>query len=220
MLIINTLIVSYYLLLSLSAFFVVYVNTLMYICTIIKYHIMKSIERIETKQNYETIKADALERFNDIKYTYECLAILIGLDTGLRVSDLLRLKVSDITYNEDANRYECKSYIKKTDVSGHTTLLSRATYKAFKSLCLDSGYIFTNPKTNSLFTRIWLSKRTNLIYGFSFHTLRKISAKRILEVGTLADAKRHLAHKRISSTDAYLKVSEKNSLDRVSSLYN
>ena len=181
---------------------------------------MKSIERIETKQNYETIKADALERFNDIKYSYECLAILIGLDTGLRVSDLLRLKVSDISYNEDSNRYECKSYIKKTNVSEHTTLISRETYKAFKTLCLDSGYIFTNPKTNSLFTRIWLSKRTNLRYGFSFHTLRKISAKRILEVGTLADAKRHLAHKRISSTDAYLKVSEKNSLDRVSSLYN
>ena len=84
---------------------------------------MKAIERIETKQNYETIKADALERFNDIKYTYECIAILIGLDTGLRVSDLLRLKVSDITYNEDANRYECKSYIKKTDVRTHYLII-------------------------------------------------------------------------------------------------
>ena len=185
-----------------------------------KRKLKKIIERIETKENYETIKADALERFSDPKYTYECLAILIGLDSGLRVSDLLRLKVADITYNEDENRYECKSYIKKTDVSEHTTHLSRDTYKAFKTLCLDSGYIFTNPKTNSLFTRIWLSKRTSLRYGFSFHTLRKISAKRILEVGTLADAQRHLAHKRITSTDAYLGVTEKDSLDRVSSLYN
>ena len=181
---------------------------------------MKAIERIETKQSYEVIKADALERFKDEKYTYECLAILIGLDTGLRASDLLKLKVSDISYNEEANRYECKSNIQKTKVAEHTTLLSRDTYKAFKTLSLTSGYIFTNPKTDKLFSRIWLSKRTNLRYGFSFHTLRKISAKRILEVGTLADAKRHLAHKRISSTDAYLKVSERNSLDRVSSLYS
>jgi integrase len=181
---------------------------------------MKSIERIETKQNYDTIKSDALERFNDSKYSYECLAILIGLDTGLRVSDLLWLRVSDISYNEDANRYECKSNIKKTNISGHTTLISRDTYKAIKVLSLTTDYIFTNPKTDSLFTRIWLSKRTNLKYGFSFHTLRKISAKRILEAGTLADAQRHLAHKRITSTNAYLGVSEKDGLDRVSSLYN
>tara|TARA_R110000803_G_scaffold75961_2_gene140328 strand:- start:5224 stop:5769 length:546 start_codon:yes stop_codon:yes gene_type:complete len=181
---------------------------------------MKSIKRIETQQNYTIIKADALDRFNDPKYTMECLAILIGLDTGLRVSDLLRLKVSDIFYNEIENRFECKSDIKKTKVNGHTTLLSSATYRAFKSLNLVSGYIFTNQNTESLYTRIWLSKRTSLRYGFSFHTLRKISAKRILEVGTLADAQRHLAHKRISSTDAYLKVTERNSLDRISNLYN
>jgi len=181
---------------------------------------MKAIEKIETKQNYETIKADALERFADEKYKFECLAILIGLDTGLRASDLLKLKVSDIIYNEDANRYECKSNIQKTKVSNHVTLISRDTYKVFKTLSYMNDYIFTNPKTNNLYTRIWLSKRTKLRYGFSFHTLRKISAKRILEVGTLADAKRHLAHKRISSTDAYLKVSEKNSLDRISSLYS
>ena len=57
---------------------------------------MKAIERIETKQNYNTIKVDALERFQLDKYKYECLAILIGLDSGLRASDLLQLKASNI----------------------------------------------------------------------------------------------------------------------------
>ena len=183
------------------------------------YFNMKAIEKIETKENYEVIKQDALERFQEDKYKYETLAILIGLDSGLRASDLLNLKASDITYNEIEDRYECVSSIKKTKVASHKTQLSKATYKTFKALNINSGYIFSNPKTGNLFTRIWLTKRTKLRYGFSFHNLRKISAKRILEVGTLADAQRHLAHKRISSTDAYLKVTEQNSLDRVSVLY-
>ena len=183
------------------------------------YFKMKAIERIETKENYEVIKQDALERFKEDKYKYETLAILIGLDTGLRASDLLNLKANDITYNEVADRYECVSSVKKTKVASHKTQLSKATYKTFKAMNIDSGHIFSNPKTGNLFTRIWLTNRTNLRYGFSFHNLRKISAKRILEVGTLADAQRHLAHKRISSTDAYLKVTEQNSLDRVSVLY-
>jgi len=181
---------------------------------------MKALDRIETKQDYEVIKRDALERFKDKRYSYECLAILIGLDTGLRASDLLRLRVKDISYNEDCNRYECLSNIQKTNVTNHVTIISRDTHKAFKALSYNSEYIFTNIKTNDLYTRFWLSKRTNLRYGFNFHTLRKISAKRILEVGTLSDAQRHLAHKRASSTDAYLKVSEKSSLDRISVLYN
>ena len=180
---------------------------------------MKAIGRIETKENYEVIKQDAIERFAEDKYKYESLAILIALDSGLRASDLLNLKAEDITYNENTDRYECTSSIKKTKVSNHRTLISKATYKAFRALNINNGYIFTNPRTNNLFTRIWLTKRTNLRYGFSFHNLRKISAKRILEVGTLADAQRHLAHKRISSTDAYLKVTEQNSLDRLASLY-
>jgi integrase len=180
---------------------------------------MKAIDRIETKENYTIIKIDALERFKEEKYKFECLAILIGLDSGLRASDLLQLKASNISYNEESNRYECLSNIKKTDVKDHRTLLSTDTYKAFKSMNITDGYIFTNPKTNNLFSRIWLSKRTKLRYGFSFHTLRKISAKRILEVGMLSDAQKHLGHKRISSTDHYLKVTENDSLDRVSSLY-
>ena len=104
---------------------------------------MKAIERIETKQNYNTIKVDALERFQLDKYKYECLAILIGLDSGLRASDLLQLKASNIIYNEESNRYECLSYIQKTKVSNHRTLLSSATYKAFKSMNIDSGYLYS-----------------------------------------------------------------------------
>jgi len=69
---------------------------------------------------------------------------------------------------------------------------------------------------------MWLSKRTSLRYGFSFHTLRKnisnISIKRSWVVGV---HKKHLAHKRISSTDKYLGVTENDHLSRLagSSLY-
>jgi integrase len=175
---------------------------------------------LSVKEQFEDIRRDASIRSRKEEYKYECLAILIGLDTGLRASDLLNLKTDSITYNKSKDRYECVSDIKKTGVKNHKTLLYSNTYDIFKSLNLPDGYIFTNPKTGNLFTRIWLTKRTNLRYGFSFHTLRKISAKRLLEVGTIADAQRHLAHKRISSTNTYLKVGEEDSLDRVGKLYH
>jgi integrase len=182
---------------------------------------MKAIAQIETKQNFTTIHLDALERFKDPKYKYECLAILIGLDTALRVSDLLLLKTNDISYNELENRFECNSNIQKTKVKDHKTLLSPSTYKAFKSMNLDRGYIFLNVNTNRLYTRMWLSKRTSLRYGFSFHTLRKISATSVLKEVGLLGAQKHLAHKRISSTDKYLGVTENDHLSRLagSNLY-
>lgn len=174
---------------------------------------------LSTAETFDDLRRDASIRSREDKYKYECLAILIGIDTGLRASDLLNLKTNSISYNKSKNRYECISDIKKTGVKNHKTLLHSNTYEIFKSFNLPDGYIFTNPKTDKLFTRIWLTKRTKLRYGFSFHTLRKISAKRLLEVGTIADAQRHLAHSRISSTNTYLKVSEEDSLDRVGKLY-
>ena len=180
---------------------------------------MRAIQQIETKENFNTIKTDALERIKEDKYKYECLAILIGLDTGLRASDLLRLKTINISQNPLTHKYECLADIKKTGVKNHKTLISTDTYNAFKRFKIETPYIFTNPQTERLYTRIWLSKRTKMRYGFSFHTLRKISATFILNGSTLVDAQRHLAHKRISSTDRYLSVTERDSLDRIAHLY-
>jgi integrase len=176
---------------------------------------LETNERFDLVQNYAQVDLE----LNADKYRFECIAFLLALDTGLRASDLLNLKITDITFNSDLRRYECRSDIKKTGVKNHLTLISRKTFEAVKTLDHRITYIFTNPNTNQRFTRFWLYKRAKLRYGFTFHTLRKISAKRILDVGTLADAQRHLAHKRISSTDKYLGVSEKDSLDRLSVLY-
>jgi integrase len=182
---------------------------------------MKAIERIETKKNFDVIKQDALERINNPKYQYECLAILLGLETGLRASDLLKLKTSNISYNEDANRYEVITHIQKTDVKNHRTQISNTTYKAIKRIVKDNDtYIFANKKNNNkLFSRIWLTKRTKLRYGFSFHELRRISAKWILKDGTILDAQKHLAHKRTTSTDKYLNITEQDYLDRMQHKY-
>ena len=176
---------------------------------------LETNERFDLVQNYAQVD---LELYGD-KYRFECIAFLLALDTGLRASDLLNLKITDITFNSDLRRYECRSDIKKTGVKNHLTLISRKTFEAVKTLDHRITYIFTNPNTNQRFTRFWLYKRAKLRYGFTFHTLRKISAKWILEGSTLVDAQRHLAHKRISSTDKYLGVSEKDSLDRLSVLY-
>ena len=163
---------------------------------------------------------------NGLMNPYEALAILLALDTGLRASDMLNLKANDIYFNDVARWYECKSYIQKTNVPDHIRTIALDTYNLYKAI-LDETYIkhtndfiFTNPKTNKQFTRFWLNKRAKLLFGFNWHKLRKISAMYVINKGgTLVDAKIHLAHKRISSTDSYLGVSQKQNQERLKSLY-
>jgi len=166
---------------------------------------------------HNRLKSDAIN-------PYEALAYLLALETGLRASDLLRLKTDSV--KSDLNgRYYIVSDIQKTKETNHRVWISKETYNLIqniidtKSIFNRNQFLFTNPKTHKQFTRFWLYKRSKLMFGYNFHNLRKVSAKHILKVGTLADAQRHLAHKRITTTDHYLNVSEKDSLERIKSLY-
>lgn len=154
---------------------------------------------------YLDVKYDALERINNKKYSYECLAIIIGLQTGLCASDLLNLKTENIIYNESKNRYECISDIKKTGAKNHRTLISFNTILYFSTFILiPNRYIFTNPKTGKLFTHNWLDNRTKLRYGLPFDTLRTMTYEFLLEDCELLDVHKYLGHKRIFPKDDYL----------------
>ena len=79
---------------------------------------MKKVRTLETNERFDLVQHYAqvdLELYGD-KYRFECIAFLLALDTGLRASDLLNLKITDITFNSDLRRYECRSDIKKTGV--------------------------------------------------------------------------------------------------------
>lgn len=159
------------------------------------------------------------------EFMYESLAFMIALDTGLRASDILNLKMKgSITYDEDLEACVCISDIKKTGKRNHKTIISDATDKMVKFYYRNLPYplsvettefLFTNPRTGKQFTRFWLNKRAKHTFGINFHQLRKISALKVLEVGTIADAQKHLAHSRVSTTDTYLNVSEDSYLKRM-----
>ena len=163
----------------------------------------------------------------NISFMYESLAFMLALDTGLRASDLLNLKISDgIKWDVDLQSFVCVSDIKKTGKKNHKTIVSAETEDMFRFVLRNAPgnfsnneFIFTNPKTGKQFTRFWLNKRAKNTFGINFHKLRKISALRVLDYGSLADAQRHLAHARATTTDHYLDVSEKSHLERMKRMH-
>ena len=95
-----------------------------------------------------------------------------------------------------------------------------------KEFGFNSDYIFYNYKTNNLYTRQWLHKRFRLLsetLGFEdagIQSIRKASAIKVLNsTGSLSIAQYHLTHKRATTTDKYLGVSQASSLEQLSKVF-
>ena len=185
-------------------------------------------------QNFNQMKMIAqMNAQKDSVFNFESLAFMIALDTGLRVSDILNLKKDkSIFFDTHLQSYVCVTDIQKTGKKNHKSIISESTYKMYydtinnpkpytkdwgKEMMLlqNSPYIFTNPRTGKQFTRFWLNKRAKHTFGVNIHQLRKISALKTLEVGTLVDAQVHLGHSRATTTNAYLGVQENDHLERM-----
>ena len=180
--------------------------------------------------NFDEIKM--ISRMNVRRHKwlmYESLAFMLALDTGLRASDLLNLKMKgSIKYDDKLKSFVCVSDIKKTGKRNHKTIVSAETEDMYRYVLRNQDsrlhydrteFIFTNPATGKQFTRFWLNKRAKHTFGINFHQLRKISALRVLEVGSLADAQKHLAHARATTTDLYLGVTETDHLERMKRMH-
>ena len=100
-------------------------------------------------------------------------------------------------------------------------------YKEFvksSNLGLNDG-VFYNYKTNKPYTRQWLHKRIKLTsekLGFincGVHSIRKASAIKVLNsTGSLSLAQYHLTHKRATTTDKYLGITEASALEKLSKI--
>jgi len=176
---------------------------------------------------FENNKAYSLDRKT------ESLAYLLALETGLRVSDLLLLKYDDFKHNNELNRYCFTTNIQKTK-GVHTGVISNELYNTvemFESAVKSeyngrSQYIFFNYKVGKVYSRQWLHKRIKLIsekLGFEncgVHSIRKASAINVLnKTGSLSMAQYHLSHKRATTTDLYLGVTEKSALQQLAKVF-
>jgi len=199
------------------------------------------IESMKTQPiDYNKLYAQARKLFFDTRQSYnlldrktESLAYLIALETGLRVSDLLKLKYNEINFNNEIDKYLFTTSIKKTKNS-HTGVISNELYnyiQSFKETVkkefgFNSEYIFYNYKTNNIYTRQWLHKRFRLLaekLGFAntgAHSIRKASAIKVLDsTGNLSIAQYHLTHKRATTTDKYLGVTQASTLEQLSKVF-
>ena len=199
------------------------------------------IESMKTQPiDYNKLYAQARKLFFNTRQSYnlldrktESLAYLIALETGLRVSDLLKLKYNEINFNNEIDKYLFTTSIKKTKNS-HTGVISNELYnyiQSFKETVkkdfgFNSEYIFYNYKTNNIYTRQWLHKRFRLLaenLGFEnagVHSIRKASAIKVLDsTGSLSIAQYHLTHKRATTTDKYLGVTQASTLEQLSKVF-
>lgn len=161
------------------------------------------------------------------------LVLLMGLETGARISDLLEMKYSNIEeMKKRPNTYTITFYVEKSDVD-HTWVISAnlkgkidATREYMKTM---HGYygdiIFYNPTTEKQFSRVWASKRIaianrlgkmgEIIKVAGSHSLRKASAHHLFELSKdLRLVQTFLKHKNIATTSKYLGLDEEEALSK------
>ena len=134
------------------------------------------------------------------------LLVLLALETGARVSDLLDITTEDFSL-ESGNTY--LSYLNKKGKKKQVQRISEST--AFK-VGIVTGEItaygvFFNDKKKTTMSRITANRKCTKIYGFNFHNLRKIAGKNIATQKGVVYASKFLGHSRVSTTDIYLGVS-------------
>ena len=149
-----------------------------------------------------------------------------AIDTMLRSSDLLALKVEDVTTPMGEVVEEVILQQQKTKV-GHVVALSEKTRLALGrwievSFKLAGDYLFTgerrySPLSHSQYTRLvkkWATYARLDPRYYSTHSLRRTKSSVVYEkTRNLAACRELLGHKSIGSTAAYLGVDQRQALD-------
>lgn len=138
-----------------------------------------------------TIKVEPIRDVKDIKAIKKLLAgnlrdlaiFTVGVNTNLRASDLVKLKVGDLKYLNPGEAFELRE--KKTQKK-RTITMNKSVYGAIQSLLVtmpdanDEDYIFPSRKGRGPLTVSYLNSlvkewtgMVNLRGNFGSHTLRK-----------------------------------------------
>jgi integrase len=168
----------------------------------------------------------------------EAIMILIGIDTGFRISDMLSLKYEDISTDNEFGKPLITGYVQKKK-RNETKPLSSNTLRhieTFKSWLLSlhgytDGHIFYNYKNRKLYSRQWAHKRLNIandqgklgkrVEVAGAHSLRRTAGHNIYDMTKdLRYVQALLGHDRIKQTEHYLQLDKKTALEKLTRLYD
>ena len=158
----------------------------------------------KTERLFKTSKTESDQRFY--------LLVILALETGARVSDLLNIKINDFRQVDNATLLDYKN---KKGKKKQTIRISEKTANKVNTYMEDkeSSFIFYNEKKGSLMSRITANRRCTATFDFNFHNLRKIAGKNIAKQKGVVYASKFLGHSRVSTTDIYLRISDEQWLE-------
>ena len=161
------------------------------------------------------------------------LVLLIGLETGARIGDLLKMKYSLIEeIKNKPNVYTITFYVEKSDADHKWVISSKLKNKIDTTreyMKIIHGYygdmIFYNPNVEQPFGRVWASKRIaianrlgkmgEIIKVAGSHSLRKAAAHNLFDRSQdLRLVQSLLKHKNIATTSKYLGLEEQEALSK------
>ena len=167
------------------------------------------------------------------------LVLMLGLESGARISDLLEMKYSDIKEMKDRPNVFALNYYVKKSKAYHKWVISaqlkgriditrewlKLEYGYYGVMGWNTDYIFFNPKANKPFTREWASKRISvanklgkmgeIVDVAGSHSLRKAAAHNLFDRSQdLRLVQSLLKHKNIATTSKYLGLEEEEALSK------
>ena len=158
--------------------------------------------KIKANQLYLTSTTEGDRRFY--------LLVLLALETGARVSDLLKFSLS--SHFKEENGVPYVTYLNQKSKKQQVLKVSKETYDKVKDVIGSStsvmgNCLFYNDKKKTIMSRITANRKCTKVFGFNFHNLRKIAGKNIASQKGVIYASTFLGHSRVSTTDLYLGIS-------------
>ena len=124
------------------------------------------------------------------------LAVMISADTGLRISDILKLEAGKL--DREMTITEQKTG-KTRKVS-----LSAETYKFARKMAKHSGKYLINLDRSTIYRHIKTAASEMGLAHVSMHSIRKYYARRYCRAHGLAQTQREMAHDYLSTTLLYV----------------
>jgi integrase len=157
----------------------------------------------------------------------ECILFTLQAKTGLRISDVLNLKYSNIKYVGFDVYLELILKKTKKDLTIPIDRMMLKMFQDYKEYCLSefsnlNEQIFFNYNTGNPFSYIWCNKRINIlnnsgILGKVFdnvgtHSIRKGLAEYLYNKKGLRTTQYLLGHKSMLTTEIYLELDKEQHL--------
>ena len=161
--------------------------------------------------NYKELKQKAEAQFlsatklSDMRFY---LLTISALETGARVSDLLKLSFSDIIENEiHYLNHKSNKHQEQRITDNLKSFINRFKETLIVCGCYNDK-IFYNASKGAVLSRVTANRRSQKEFKINFHQLRKESGKNICSQLGVVYASKFLGHSKVSTTDIYLGTSK------------